>query len=107
MTTLRIVVVPEKVRSKDGVETAMFAAIGLEHFLVGQGDTPYAALDALDRAVVTTLAAVEELGGHGLGGIKPAPACIQALYDAAGAQAMPQARIGDAIELRPVLAHCA
>jgi len=90
MTTLRVLIIPEQTALADGSFVTMYTAIGLEHYLVGQGSTMGAACAALDRAVVSTMLAMTECGKPAtLAGIKPAPADLQEMYDHKDVQRLP------------------
>lgn len=105
MSTLRVVVIPEKVILKDGTSKTIYAAFGLEHFIAAQGDTVPEAMVAFERVVYSTIAANQELGQSPLQGIAPAPAEYQA-FSALGGSKLPlqEYEIGDhAYALDPVV----
>jgi len=90
MTTLRVLIIPEQTILADGTVVMMYTAIGMEHYLVGQGSTMGEACAALDRAVVSTMLAMNECGKPAsLAGIKPAPADLQELYAHKDVQRLP------------------
>lgn len=84
MSTLNVLIIAETVRPAHGDPVEMFTAVGIEHFIAGQGSDVYAALDALERAIASTIAANEEIGREPLCGIKPAPSDIADLLHKPG-----------------------
>jgi hypothetical protein len=92
MTTIRVVILTEMVRNDEGVKT-MYTAVGLEHFITGQGETVHEACTNLDHAIKYTLIANEDQKQKPLQGILPAPAKFQCLYDGKNVIQLPEHQV--------------
>ncbi len=77
MTTLNAIVIRSPIFDENGQSSDVFVAIGIEHYLVAQADTPEAAFAGLERALMATVQANTSLHQGLLLGIAPAPQAYQ------------------------------
>jgi len=68
-----MMIIPESVRNDDGSTKTKYSAIGLEHFIGAQGDTPEQASRAFEFVLVSTVAACRALSVAPFEGIARAP----------------------------------
>ena len=106
MTTLNVIITSEKVSLRDGSASIKYCAVGLEKFLVGEGDTAQAAMIELNRAIISTMLANERFSQEPFFGIKAAPSAYVALQSkgvAMNTLNIQNAVAGHSYEVKPVL----
>jgi len=73
MSQLEAIVVREKFSDTEGI----YVAVLLDHFLVGEGETPAQAVSELSLVIQQTVAANQQQGLEAFSGLAPAPAIFR------------------------------